>query len=128
MMTAAKIPKPLLIRDDLPLEAIAEICRRYNVRELAVDPSQTRPLPGPAFLPQDNPFLEVDLYLIADFGPGEYHWGCKKHHMDVVEDLYNLLGCHVWIEDKGILEMNIEDGSEWAQKELNDRDVIYTAE
>ena len=126
-MTAAK-PKPLLARDDLPLEAIAEICRRYNVRELAVDPSQTRPPPGPAFMPQDNPFLEVDLYLIADFGPGEYHWGCKKHHMDVVEDLYNLLGCYVWIEDKGILEMNIEDGAEGAQKELNGRDIIYAAE
>ena len=119
--------KPLLTRDDLPLEAIAEICRRWDVLELAVDPSQQRPNPGPAFMPPDNPFLEVDLYLIADFGPGEYHWGCKKHHMDVVEDLYNLLGCYVWIEDKGILEMNIADGSEWAQKELDRRDVIYTA-
>ena len=127
-MTAAKTPKPLLTRDDLPLDAIAEICRRYGVLEMAVDPSQTRPSPGPAFLPQDNPFLEVDLYLIVDFGPGEYHWGCKKHHMDVVEDLYNLLGCHVWIEDKGILEMNIADGSAWAQKEIDSRDIIYTAE
>ena len=24
-------PKPLLTRDDLPLEAIAEICRRYGI-------------------------------------------------------------------------------------------------
>ena len=121
-------PKPLLTRDDLPLDAIAEICRRYGVREMAVDPGQVRPARGPAFLPQDNPFLEVDLYLIADFGPGEYHWGCKKHHMDVAEDLYNLLGSQVWIEDKGILEMNIADGSELAQKEMDSRDIIYTAE
>ncbi|MCE2500222.1 MAG: hypothetical protein J4G13_05110 [Dehalococcoidia bacterium] len=120
--------KPLLTRDDLPLDAIAEICRRWGVVELAIDPSQSRPPPGPAFLPQDNPFLLVDLYLIADFGPGEYHWGCKKHHMDVVEDLYRLLGCHVWIEDKGIMEMNMADGSEWAQKELDGRDVVFTAE
>ena len=126
-MTAVNA-KPLLTRHDLPLDAIAEICRRYGVREMAVDPSQVRPPPSPAFLPQDNPFLEVDLYLIADFGPGEYHWGCKKHHMDVVEDLHNLLGCHVWVEDKGILEMNIEDGSELAQKEMDSRDIIYTAE
>ena len=126
-MTSSK-PKPLLTRDDLPLDAIAEICRRWGVREMAIDSSQSRPLPGPGFMPEDNPFVSVDLYRIADFGPGEYHWGCKKHHMDVVEDLYNLLGCYVWIEDKGILEMNVEDGSEWAQRELDGRDIIYTAE
>ena len=120
--------KPLLTRADLPLDAIAAICRRWGVRELAVDPTQQRPPPGPAFLPQDNPLAAVDLYLIADFGPGEYHWGCKKHHMDVVEDLYHLLGCPVWIEDKGILEMNIADGSEWAQKEMDCRDIIYAAQ
>lgn len=122
-------PKPLLTRDDLPLDAIAEICRRWGVREMAIDPSQTRPPPNPfPFMPDDNPFRSIDLYLIADFGPGEYHWGCKKHHMDVVEDLYELLGCCVWIEDKGILEMNIADGSALAQKEMDGRDVIYTAE
>ena len=48
--------------------------------------------------------------------------------MDVVEDLFNLLGRHVWIEDKGILEMNIADGSAWAQKEVDGRDIIYAAE
>ena len=127
-MTAAKNPKPLLTRDDLPLDAIAEICRRWGVLELAVDPSQQRPNPGPAFMPPDNPFLEVDLYLIADFGPGKRSWGFKKHHMDLMEDLYNLLGCYVWIEDKENLEMHIADGAEWAQKELDGRDVIYTAE
>ena len=126
-MTAAKNPKPLLTRDDLPLDAIAEICRRWDVREMAIDPSQSRPPPGPAFLPQDNPFLEVDLYLIADFGPGKRSWGFKQHHMDVVEDLYNLLGCHVWIMDKGVIEMNIEDGVEWAQQQLDGRNVIYAA-
>ena len=126
-MTAPK-SKPLLTRDDLPLDDIAEICRCWGVVEMAVDPSQSRLPPGPAFLPQDNPFLEVDLYLIADFGPGKRSWGFKKHHMDVVEDLYNLLGCYVWIMDKGVIEMNIEDGVEWAQQQLDGRDVIYAAE
>ena len=48
--------------------------------------------------------------------------------MDVVEDLSNLLGCHVCIEDKGIREMNIADGADWAQKEMDGRDVICAAE
>ena len=120
--------KPLLTRDDLPLEAIAEICRRWSVVEIAVDPSQTRPPPNPfPYLLDDNPFRSVDLYLIADFGPGKRSWGFKKHHFDVVEDLYNLLGCHVWIMDKGILEMNSADGSEYAQHRLEARDVIYAS-
>ncbi len=34
-MTAPK-SKPLLSRDDLPLGAIAEICRRWVVREMAI--------------------------------------------------------------------------------------------
>ncbi len=129
-MTAPKVnpsAKPLLTRDDLPLDAIAEICRRWGVLEMAIDPSQTRPPPGPAFMPQDNPFLEIDLYLIADFGPGKRSWYFKKHHMDVVKDLYNLLDCHVWIEEKDLLEKHIASGAEWAQRQLESRDVIYTA-
>jgi len=122
-------PKPLLTRKDLPLDAIAEICQRWGVREMAVDQSQVRPQPNPfPFIPDDNPFRSVDLYLIVDFGPGEYHWGCKKHHMDVVKDLYNLLGCHVWIEDKGILTKHIAQGAEWAKREMAHRDIIYVAE
>ena len=119
--------KPLLTRDDLPLDAIAEICRRWNVLEMAVDPSQVRPPPDPDYALEKNPFAEVDLYLIADFGPGKRSWGFKKHHMDVVESLYNLLGCHVWIVDKEILEMNSADGSEYAQHRLEARDVIYAS-
>ncbi len=120
-------PKPLLTREDLPLDAIAEICRRWGVREMAVDPSETRPPPDPDYTLEKNPFAGVDLYLIADFGPGKRSWGFKKHHFDVVEDLYNLLGCHVWIMDKEILEMHISDGVEWACREMEGRDVIFTA-
>jgi len=120
-------PKPLLTREDLPLDAIAEICRRWGVREMAVDPSETRPPPDPDYALEKNPFVKVDLYLIADFGPGKRSWGFKKHHFDVVEDLHNLLGCHVWIMDKEILEMHITDGVEWAWREMEGRDVIYTA-
>ncbi len=126
-MTTEKNPRPLLTRDDLPLGAIAEICRRWGVREMAVDPSESRPLPDPDYALEKNPFAEVDLYLIADFGPGKRSWGFKKHHFDVVEDLYTLLGCHVWIMDKGVLEMNVEGGADGARQRLDGRDVIYTA-
>ncbi len=127
-MTASKTSKPLLTRNDLPLDAIAEICRRWGVLEMAVDPSRVRPPPNPfPYLPDDNPFRFVDLYLIVDFGPGERSWYFKKHHMDVVKDLYNLLGSHVWIEDKELLERHVTRGVEWAKRELEGRDVIYTA-
>jgi hypothetical protein len=125
-MTAPK-SKPLLSRDDLPLGAIAEICRRWVVREMAIDPSETRPPPSPDYALEKNPFAEIDLYLIADFGPGRRSWGFKKHHFAVVDDLYKLLGCHVWIMDKGVLKMNAEEGAEGAEQRLNGRDVIYTA-
>ena len=115
--------RPLLTHDDLPLDAIAEICRRRGVREMAVDPSESRPPPDPDYALEKNPFAVVDLDLIADFGPGKRSWGFKKRHFDVVDDLYNLLGCHVWIMDKGVPEMNVEDG---ARQRLNRRDVIYT--
>ena len=126
-MTTEKTPRPLLTRDDLPLDAIAEICRRWGVVEMAVDPSESRPPPDPDYALEKNPFAEVDLYLIADFGPGKRSWGFKKHHFDVVEDLYTLLGCHVWIMDKGVLEMNVEGGADGARQRLDGRDVIYTA-
>ncbi len=118
--------KPLLTRDDLPLDQVARICQRWNVRELAIDTTQKRPPPIPRHLNQTDPFATVDLYLIADFGPGEYEWGFKKHHFDVVEELQELLGSHVWIEDKGILEKHIASGAEWARREKERHDVIYT--
>ena len=125
---AAPPPKPLLTRDDLPLDAIAEICRRWGVVEMAVDPSWVRPGPNPfPHLPDDDPFETVDLYLIVDFGPGERSWYFKKNHMAVVEDLYNLLGSRVWIEDKELLERHVARGVEWAKRELEGRDVIYTS-
>ena len=124
--TTAK-SKPLLTRADLPLDAIAEICRRWGVVEMAIDTTQSRPQPTPPEWLDKNPFELVDLYLIADFGPGEYDWGFKKHHHDVANDLYHLLGGHVWIEDKGILERHIARGAEWATQEMEARDVIFAA-
>lgn len=121
-------PRPLLTRDDLPLDAIADICRRWGVREMAVDLNESRPPPSPDYVLEKNPFEEVDLYLIADFGSGKRSWGFKKHHFDVVDDLYSLLGCRVWIMDKGVLEMNVNDGAGGAQQRLDRRDVIYAAE
>ncbi len=121
-------PRPLLTRDDLPLDTIAEICRRWGVLEMAIDPSESRPPPSPDYLLEKNPFEEVDLYLIADFGSGKRSWGFKKHHFDVVDDLQELLRCQVWIVDKGVLEMNVGDGADGARQRLDGRDVIYAAE
>ena len=120
--------RPLLTRNDLPVDAIADICRRWGVRDMAVDLNESRPPPSPDYALENNPFEEVDLYLIADFGSGKPSWGFKKHHFDVVDDLYSLLGCRVWIMDKGVLEMNVNDGADGAQQRLDRRDVIYAAE
>lgn len=124
---AALENKPLLTRKDLPLDQIAQICQRWNVRELAIDTTQERPSKPSAGSLDTDPFAAVDLYLIADFGHGEYDWGFKKRHFDVVEDLQKLLGRRVWIEDKGILEKHVARGAEWARHEKESRDVIYTA-
>lgn len=119
--------KPLLTRDDLPLDKIARICRRWDVRELAIDTTQKRPR-RPRSWVEEDPFYAVDLYLIADFGMGKYEWGFKKNHSVVVKELQELLGSNVWIEDKGILEKHIASGAEWAKQEKENRDVIYTIE
>ena len=119
--------KPLLTRDDLPMSRIIEICRRWKVRELAIDTAQQRPALSVAHSNESDLFEAVDLYLIADFGPGDYEWGFKKHHFDVVNDLEKLLGSHVWIMDRGILERHVADGAEWARHEKESRDVIYSA-
>ena len=131
-MTAPKIahsPKPLLTRDDLPLEAIAEICRRYGIREMAIDSGRVCPAPNPfPWQPDDDPFESVDLYLIVDFGPGECSGYFNKNRTPVTKALYDLLGSRVWIEEKEILERHIARGAEWPKRELAGRDIIYVAE
>ena len=119
--------KPLLTRDDLPMKRIVEICQRWKVSELAIDTTQRRPSSSIAHSNEADPFAAVDLYLIADFGPGDYEWGFKKHHFDVVDELERLLGSHVWITDRGILEKHVADGAGWARHEKESRDVIYSA-
>ena len=99
--------KPLLTREDLPIDRIVEICRRWNLVELSVDTSQHRPVAYAAPTVDGDPFTDIDLYLIADFGPGEYEWGFKERHFDVVADLEKLLGGRVWIMDKEILERHV---------------------
>ena len=51
-------PKPLLTRADLPLDAIAEICRRWGVRELAVDPDADPPQSQPLLYAGGQPVCE----------------------------------------------------------------------
>lgn len=125
-MAAAEI-KPLLTRADLPLDAIAEICRRWEVVEMAIDTTESRPPPSPPEWLDRSPFELVDLYLIVDFGPGKRRFGAKKHHFNVVDDLYELLGSRVWICDKEILENLVSYGQEGTQRILDVRDVIYAA-
>jgi len=120
--------KTLLTRKDLPIDQVIEICRRWNLVELAIDTSQRRPPADAAHTSDGDPFAAVDLYLIADFGPGKYEWGFKKNHSVVVKELQELLGSNVWIEDKGILEKHIASGAEWARQEKESRDVIYAVE
>ena len=125
-MATAEI-KPLLTRADLPLDAIAEICRRWGVVEMAIDTTESRLPPSPHYYLDKSPFELMDLYLIVDYGPGKRRFGFKKHHFRVVDDLYELLGSHVWIEDKESLENIAADGRGGIQRVLDVRDVIYAA-
>lgn len=91
---------------------------------MSVDTSQRRPRADAVHTKDGNPFAAVDLYLIADFGPGEYERGFKKHHFDVVEDLERLVGGRVWIMAKGILERHVAGGAEWARHEKDSRILL----
>ena len=108
-------PRPLLTRDDLPLDAIAEICRRWGVLEMAVDPSQTRPLPESCFRHsclRTIRFWSIDLYLIVPISaPGNTQLGLQETPLRRgIEDLYNLLGRQVWIVDNGMLTKTYRRG------------------
>ncbi len=117
--------KPLLTKADLSLDKIAEICRRWNIHEMAVDTSKTRPpvrqIPGL----EPDPFSDVDLYLIVKFDSDKYEWHFNEHHFDVVEELQGATGAKVWITDNSILEKRIAEGAEWAVRDKESRDVIY---
>ena len=118
--------KPLLTRADLPLNKIAEICRRWNIHEMAVDTGQTRPPTHQGLWLEPDPFAEVDLYLIAEFDSDKYEWCFNEHHFNVVEELQELVGAKVWITDSSILEKRIAEGAQWAIRDRENRDVIYT--
>ena len=118
--------KPLLTKSDLPLDEIADICRRWNVHEMAVDTVQTRPIARQALWLEPDPFAEVDLYLIVKFDSDKYEWHFNEHHFDVVSELEKLLGSKVWITDSSILEKRIAEGAQWAIRDEEKRDVIYS--
>ena len=82
--------KPLLTKADLPLDKIAEICKRWNIHEMAVDTNQIRPPAhnGPNL--DSDPFAEVDLYLIVKFDSDKYEWRFNEHHFKVVAELEEL--------------------------------------
>ncbi len=117
--------KPLLTKADLPLDAIAEICRRWNIHEMAVDTCQTRPPARQSTWLEPDPFAEVDLYLIVKFDSDKYEWHFNEHHFNVVAELEELTGAKVWITDSSILEKRIAEGAEWATQDRKNRDVVY---
>ena len=118
--------KPLLTKADLSLDEIAEICRRWNIHEMAVDTGQNRPPVQQGPRPEPDPFTEVDLYLIVQFDSDKYEWHFNEHHFDVVAALEGLTGAKVWITDNSILEKRIAEGFQWAIRDRQNRDVIYT--
>lgn len=118
--------KPLLNKSDLPVDKIAEICRRWNVHEMAVDTCQTRPPTHKTAWGEPDPFADVDLYLIVKFDSDKYEWHFNEHHFNVVEEMQALLDVKVWITDEIILEKRIAEGAQWAIRDKENRDVIYT--
>ena len=118
--------KPLLTKSDLPLDEITDICRRWNVHEMAVDTVQTRPVARQSPWLEPDPFADVDLYLIVKFDSDKYEWHFNEHHFSVVSELENLVGAKVWITDSSILEKRIAEGAQWAIRDKEKRDVIYT--
>ena len=118
--------KPLLTKADLPLNKIAEICRRWNVHEVAVDTGQTRPVVRRVPWVEPDPLTDVDLYLIVKFDSDKYEWHFNEHHFNVVTELQELLDAKVWITDNSILEKRIAEGAQWALRDKENRDVIYT--
>lgn len=73
-----------------------------------------------------RPFADADLYLIVKFDSDKYEWHFNEHHFDVVSELEKLLGSKVWITDSSILEKRIADGAQWAIRDKEKRDVIYS--
>jgi hypothetical protein len=124
-MTASK-NKPLLTKADLPLDKIAEICRRWNIHEMAVDTGRTRPPARQVPWLEPDPFDEVDLHLIVKFDSDKYEWHFNEHHFNVVAELQELMGVKVWITDNSILEKRIAEGAQWAIRDKENRDVIYS--
>ena len=118
--------KPLLTKADLPLNKIAEICRRWNIHEVAVDTGQTRPVVRQVPWVEPDPLADVDLYLIVKFDSDKYEWHFNEHHFNVIAELQELLGAKVWITDNSILEKRIAEGAQWAIRDKENRDVIYT--
>ena len=118
--------KPLLTKADLPLDKITEICKRWNIHEMAVDTNQIRPSVHNGLNLDSDPFTEVDLYLIVKFDSDKYEWHFNEHHFKVVAELEELTRAKVWITDNSILEKRIAEGARWAVRDKENRDVIYS--
>jgi len=88
------LTRPEQLRIDLPLEAIAAVCQKYGVSELAVFGSVLRDDFDPAR-------SDVDfLVRFIDNDAGD--WGSK--YMDMREELEGMLGRKVDVADWGGVE------------------------
>ena len=90
------LTRPEQLQIDLPLEAIAVVCQKYGVSELAVFGSVLRDDFDPAR--SDVDFLV--RFIDNDAGP----WAHKL--MDMEEDFGALLGRHVDVVDWGGVEQS----------------------
>lgn len=100
-----------IARPELPLEAIADLCRRYDVTELAVFGSYLTDRFGPE---SDIDFLVV--FRNNDAGP----WASKL--FDLEDQLSALLGRRVDL----VTRKSIEDGNRIVRKSvLSTARVIY---
>jgi predicted nucleotidyltransferase len=88
------LTKPAQLRIDLPLDAIARMCERYGVSELAVFGSVLRE----DFDPQRSDLDFLVRFKGNDAGP----WAHKL--MDMEEELATLLGRNVDVADWGGVE------------------------
>src|SRR5271156_5432769 len=88
------LSKPENLRISLPLQAIAEVCHRYDVSELAVF--------GSALRDDFRPDSDVD-FLVQFIGNDAGRW--MRKFTDIEEELSRLLGRRVQLTDwRGVLQ------------------------
>jgi len=82
------------LRIDLPREAIADFCRRWRIRELAIF--------GSALREDFRPDSDVDV--LVTFEP-DVHWGFQ-HQLEMTRELESLFGRKVDLVERQLVEQS----------------------